>query len=546
MRKSFFCLVSILMVASCGPRPEFPVYPEATSPVYGDGTIAVEPLITKATDSEFEEGDMIGLSVTNDEGVYAENALLTYKGEAFSGELKWYMDEEKPSELFAYYPYMSGGIRDGFSVAQDQTAGIADYDLMFATKSNVRPGNNAVSMVFKHQMTKVTVYTANLSQQHIASVSLSGLVTKVILDETGRGVVPDPDAEMLSVKTCNVRTDTVWTSIIVPQKASMQLEVLMEDGTLLKKQLAEFTLAGGTHYTVSAVVNSDLKIITYGQILPWLEGGDIPGLDDGGSSPGPGPDPGPGPTPDPEDPSGDGEYEGYIIYGGERYNTVTLKDGRVWMAENLRYVPEGKTVTPLGNPIGEGNTGIYYPAVFSVEDGVAAVAPSSDPEVIKSQGLLYTQDIIMNGVEMPQEEFADASEIRGICPEGWHIPTGQEWIDLVGHCSSTKLNNTSAPYYNDAQKGAPLSSLNEDGFNMYPYPDITNGSYNAKLMNTTKSDPYYGYCSLGYFASSTSHIGSSLMSFAAMITNNVQFQRVQLAYCNLPNGISVRCIKDKE
>ncbi len=40
------------------------------------------------------------------------------------------------------------------------------------------------------------------------------------------------------------------------------------------------------------------------------------------------------------------------------YKTVTLKDGRTWMAENLRYVPEGKT--PSSDPAEE--AGIWYPA----------------------------------------------------------------------------------------------------------------------------------------------------------------------------------------
>lgn len=236
---------------------------------------------------------------------------------------------------------------------------------------------------------------------------------------------------------------------------------------------------------------------------------------------------------------------GTIEIGGVEYATVVMKDGRTWMAENLRYVPEGRQITPLNNQDAEKATGIYYPATFEVVNGVATVTPTDDVNAITQMGLLYTTDIFMNGENMPTEDFTDAANIQGIAPKGWHIPTAQEWIDLVGACSNTTLNNTDAPYYDAPLSGASLEALNADGFNMLPYPYfMTNTSkYLGTWLNKDESRAYSSYCSMAYFASSTGR--SEKQSYAAMITNNTVKSSVNCAYNNYTNAVFVRFIKDK-
>lgn len=556
MKRFPFYLAFALTLASCGGQiPVFPDEPGGTTEPSGKpGAVVIEPIITKASDTDFEPGDMIGLTVTTADGVYADNAPLTYNGSTFQGDLTWYMDQDKKSTLFAYYPYSQNGCPASFSVEKDQSKGTSASDFIIGTKKDVRPSGNSVSMVFLHKMSKITVYTANISDKSITSVSLNGLIPTATIDMEKDEVLADADVDPVSIKTLNVRTDTVWTAIAAPQTASIEVEVTMEDGKVLSKKCAAYKLEQGKNSTISLIVNADLKIVSLGIIQDWLDGGEIPGIDDpvipgtDPENPGPGPE---NPGTDPEDPntnpSEDGEYEGYIVYAGEKYNTVTLKDGRTWMAENLRYVPEGKTITPLASEYGEESTGIWYPATFSIVDGTGVVTPSSDPDVIKTQGLLYNQEVLMNGVSMPEEEFAVAESTRGICPAGWHIPTANEWVDLVGACASSGFNNTAAPYYDVNLNGADMSLLNADGFNFLPYPFLNNGTkYNGPYLNKDESREFYGYCSMTYFGTSSSHMGNKLQAFAAMITNNATKSSVNVAYSNLPNGVYVRCIKDME
>lgn len=235
----------------------------------------------------------------------------------------------------------------------------------------------------------------------------------------------------------------------------------------------------------------------------------------------------------------------FIEYAGEKYMTVTLKDGNVWFAENLRYVPEGKTVATLAaDYTGTTNDGIYYPATFAVVDGAAVVTPSSDPAVIEAQGLLYTAAAALGGATLPTTDWADADNTQGICPDGWHIPTAQEWVNLVGACAAKDHNNADAPYYSEGLAGADLAALNADGFNFIPYPYVNQGKkYLGSYLNKRADSEFNVYASMAYFQASSGR--SATQNYSAMITNNNTKSSVNCAFNFLTNGIAVRCIKNK-
>lgn len=243
--------------------------------------------------------------------------------------------------------------------------------------------------------------------------------------------------------------------------------------------------------------------------------------------------------------------EGYIpvlttlSYGGVEYKVVVMKDGNVWMAENLRYVPEGKSVQPLATSYtqGEGD-GIFYPATFAVVEGAAKVTPSDDAAVVEAQGLLYTAAAAFGGMALPTADFEDAAQTQGICPDGWHIPTAQEWVNLVGACAATAHNNVDAPYYNQDLSGASLLDLNDDGFNFLPYPYLNQGkTYLGSYLNKRDDAAYNDMSSMFYFQSSTGR--SATQNYAAMITNNNTKSSVNCAYNFLTNAIAVRCVLNK-
>jgi len=71
--------------------------------------------------------------------------------------------------------------------------------------------------------------------------------------------------------------------------------------------------------------------------------------------------------------------------------------------------------------------------------------------------------------EMMQYNQADTTEIgttQGICPEGWHIPTGAEWDVLLSYVGGDvgKLKETGTAHWNAPNVGA----TNETGFTALP------------------------------------------------------------------------------
>lgn len=117
--------------------------------------VTITPIITRATEVNFENQDQIGLSITKEDGTeYAKNELMTFNDGAFTGSLKWYPEGADKSSFVAYYPYTSAGVPTSFTVHADQSDKYGISDFMAASKSEVLPSANSISMVFKHMLTK--------------------------------------------------------------------------------------------------------------------------------------------------------------------------------------------------------------------------------------------------------------------------------------------------------------------------------------------------------------------------------------------------------
>ena len=243
---------------------------------------------------------------------------------------------------------------------------------------------------------------------------------------------------------------------------------------------------------------------------------------------------------------------GGLVYAGETYKVKKMKDGKWWMTENLRYVPEGMTPS---SDAGNVKAGVYYPLVY--ENGAAAFTTSSAD--IKERGYLYQSEVALGLKvgDITTEEQAKALEgKRGICPEGWHVPTKAEIVNLVGK-SVGATTNTEAPYYDGAN--GSIVKLNEDGFNMHPWGAVTINDVTkttGTLMGALKG---YEWLASGFYCGS---------SFASITYNtkddpesgikNVMFtgfmpmtnKATEAEYtCNGSNvgfrsAASLRCVKD--
>ena len=423
MKKAFWmAAAALLALAACNKNSK----PDTPPVDFSQYKLRVEPVITRVTETNFESGDAIGLSVAKPSGDYAANVKLTYDGTAFSGDLNWYEEGEVTSTLKAYYPYKEGeALPTSFTVQHDQSKGTAASDFVSAVKENVLPSANAVPVVFKHRLSRLVTTVKNNTGADIESIVFEEFVPQahIATDLTATVV----DGAKWQPLTPFFKDDKYY--LIVPAQTVKPVVKVTAGGKTLTQQLTEVSLEPGKQYSLSMVVNKEeIKVVLAGEIENWDDGGEIGG---GGTS------------------FTENLEEGYFTYDGVKYNVVKMKDGKWWMAQNLAYLPEGCTFAPI-----------------QVNAGQTAAEFTTDPAVVARNGYLYQAEVALGLKVGDLTSVADAQKLeaaQGICPKGWHIPTLQDIKGLVGKCAG-ETTNADAPYYSNGD--GLIKLLNADGFNM--------------------------------------------------------------------------------
>ncbi len=494
-----------------------------------DPTIADPALFPKAstrvTDTDFEAGDKIGVTITMEDNTpYLNNKEFSFDGTNFTapGTL-WYEDVNLASSLFAYYPYQAGAAHPAeFAVQTDQTGdNYKASDLVIGAKTGVKP-EKTVDLAFKHKMTRVIIRVTNGSGSDITEIRIGGSIGTGTIDATTGAFTAKTDAAPVEIKACERTKNQLYYALLVPQNGvKLITSVTTADGKTRPYTLGTTDLLSGTNRELKMNIQpKDIQIELGGPIDGWDNGADLE-IENGGT------------VIEPEAPT--------VAWGGVKYKIVTLKDGRTWMAENLRYVPEGKTVS--SNPAED--AGIWYPA--------ANAEKKADPALVETLGLLYDASTAF-GVEVTAENAKSLEGTQGICPDGWHIPTCAELTGLVGHNSNGDLTNPNGAYYDASISGASIPALNEAGFNW-----CFTGARNK--ANVTTGGSYlvtnYGdvYGAMSYVWGSTCHqvqnddtsgALKNIQFYSFMSTYNAKNNKVSVAYGNFKSGYSVRCIKNAE
>ena len=435
MKKSvIFAGMALLTLAACKKTPN--VEPQPVD--FSQYAVRVEPVITRATETNFEKGDQIGLSIIRATAEHATNQPLTYDGTAFSGDLNWYDEGAEESTLKAYYPYNSTeALPTRFTVQADQSKGTSASDFVSAVKENVLPSANAVSMVFKHRLSRLVVTVKNNSGAEIETVQFQEIIPVALIGDDLTAKV-DENAKWQTI-TAFADGDKYYA--IVPGQTVAPIVVVTPGGKELSQQLVEVTLEPGKQYSVSVVVNKEeIKVVLAGEIENWTDGGEITG----------------------EETDFEENLEGgYFTYAGVKYNVVKMKDGKWWMAQNLAYLPEGYTPATDLTAV---TAGVFAP--IKINDGQTAAEFTTDEAVVAANGYLYQAEVALGLKVGDLTSVADAEALagaQGICPTGWHVPTLNDIMGLVGK-SSGQQDVTTAPYY--VNGNGSIAALNADGFNM--------------------------------------------------------------------------------
>ncbi|MCA1756355.1 MAG: hypothetical protein LC649_02725 [Bacteroidales bacterium] len=199
--------------------------------------------------------------------------------------------------------------------------------------------------------------------------------------------------------------------------------------------------------------------------------------------------------------------------GGTEYRWVRIAD-QIWMAENLAYLPR---VSASDEYLG--NDPYYY--VYGYEGNSLAEARAT--ENFTTYGVLYNWPASM-----------------GACPDGWHLPSDDEWKVLKGNVDSQygvgdpEWDQTR---YQGYDAGANLKSksgwnYNGNGTDLYGFAGLPGGYRQYDTGFFLEGD--YGY----WWASTlTGTFGwCHYLSWGTAEANREYYMQVY--------GYSVRCIRD--
>lgn len=416
-------------------------------------TLKIAPHITRVTGLHFDTGDCIGLSVVRPSGAYATNQMMTYDGSFFTSTgFLWYTDSNEASTLTAYYPYDEQGVPSEFSIATDQRAGCAASNILAAVKTDVRPTASAVGMTFASLMSDILISVTNETGATVTDVAVGGVCPTADLDINARTATAKTGVDPVEIKACALAAGTSYEVILVPQRAALTCTVTTDDGKTFSTTLPESLLESNKQYTMAMTLTPEgLDLTLSGDIENWQPGGDL-GQEQNGE---------------------------FLSYQGENYRTVTI-EGRVWMAENLRWIPNGDLM----------NAGVWYPSL----SGEAC----SDADYIKEKGMLYDYSTATGGMTTFTNGY-----LRGICPEGWHIPNDDEFTTLL-------------------QASVP------DDF-------AIGGGY---WMDSQKA--YYSAGIKGYLLGVTNAAESGKHNYLSLENNTI----TKIVAMLEKNGVSLRCVKD--
>ena len=276
MRKDIFTtglMVTVMTLCSCADN-EVDVDTSQRAKGTPINVIALYPTATKATATDFEEGDKIGLYVAEDEkglelsGNLVNNEPLTLKANKWEGKRTLYWDEGRYN-AYAYYPYQDIVSTEDqpFGVATDQTTaettdrlgGYEASDFLFAVTKGVTAGQSPITLSFRHIMSRLTIRLVKGEDfegdmPNDAEVYIHNTVTTATIDLAAGIATREAKGKRLTIKS-RQESDNVFGAIIVPQRIDNRMpliEVVMKGVSYLYE--SKFVFKAGVNHLVNLVI----------------------------------------------------------------------------------------------------------------------------------------------------------------------------------------------------------------------------------------------------------------------------------------------------
>jgi uncharacterized protein (TIGR02145 family) len=462
--------------------------------------------ITKVSDTGFENSDQIGVFVTDYSGTtpgslspttnHGTNVKHTYSSSSDiwtpeAGKEIYWNDAVTKVDVYGYYPYNSSvtSITEyPFSVQSDQSTSLNYFksDFLWAKTSNVTAQTFPVTLTFGHKMSKIVITTTagvgfTESEFNAATKSVEILGVKLNSKINLSNGAVSVDNSVVNGTITPKASGNVFTAILVPQTVSESTVFIKATVNGVVYYYSKgFTFESNKQYNFTVTVNKNSLSVVSNSVSEWTTDGNVYSV---------------------KEEAINKDIDGNI------YTTVKIGT-QTWMKENLKT-----TKYRNGDPIGT-----TTPATLDVSAETSPKyqwAYAGNESNASTYGRLYT--------------WYAATDSRGICPTGWHVPTDAEWTTLTSLLggetgAGAYLKETGTSHWYSPNTGA----TNSTGFT------ALGGGYRVD------NGPFSAIGSYGtWWTSTESAVNNAWFRFMYWITSDVNRNNGSKAH-----GLSIRCIRD--
>lgn len=227
MRKTIlFGLAAAMLVAACSEEDDL------RQGIAGEGITFTSSVMSRATDTSFEAGDAIGVSMYTESGFVGNATNVQYTTEDKSGlftstnPMTWgAAGSAKTVDFKGVYPYKADAVADGkysFTLATGEGASLSGNDVMYSSMTGVGVGAKNVNLTFKHKLVKVVmqVYDQNRNPLSRATVKINNQQISGTLDLADGTVTSTGAADATLNFASNSDVSGEYQTIVMPSAAT--------------------------------------------------------------------------------------------------------------------------------------------------------------------------------------------------------------------------------------------------------------------------------------------------------------------------------------
>ncbi len=206
---------------------------------------------------------------------------------------------------------------------------------------------------------------------------------------------------------------------------------------------------------------------------------------------------------------------------GQRYRTVEIGT-QTWMAENLNY---------------------------NYNEGTArSYCYDDDPANCEKYGRLYTWSAAMDSAAWFSENGKDcgygptcsvSGNVRGVCPEGWHLPSNEEWNTIANYVAANTTGGVdSVGYALKSVSGWKNGGNGSDvvDFNVLPAGFFRSADYDGEFRQILGIAAFWSSTESREYSRSSWNVYAQELTYDKTRLSSDTFSKA--------HALSVRCVKD--